>query len=59
MEKLAFDLNSKQMAHNIEVITRAKVPIIRFTDSITSISIDLSCNNLLGSVNSLLINAYR
>ena len=47
------------MAHNIEVITRAKVPIIRFTDSITSISIDLSCNNLLGSVNSLLINAYR
>ena len=52
-------MNRKRYAYNIEVITKAKVPIIRFTDSVTSISIDLSCNNLLGTVNSQLINCYR
>ena len=52
MHKLAGVLISKGLAErsSIEVIAKAKVPLIKFLDIRTSLRVDLSCENLNGIV---------
>jgi len=39
-------------------VIRAKVPILRFFDSVTNLEVDLNCNNLVGIRNTHLLKTY-
>lgn len=46
--RIARKLESKGVARDIKVIAGAKVPIIKFTDKVTGIPVDISFENLSG-----------
>eukprot|EP01022_Parablepharisma_sp_SALTPOND_P014591 TRINITY_DN19_c0_g1_i1.p1 TRINITY_DN19_c0_g1~~TRINITY_DN19_c0_g1_i1.p1 ORF type:complete len:1089 (-),score=90.52 TRINITY_DN19_c0_g1_i1:16664-19930(-) len=57
LEKAAAAIKARKIG-NVEVIRSARIPIIKYDDSLTKIKCDINVNNLLGVVNSSLIAAY-
>ncbi|KAJ7513911.1 hypothetical protein O6H91_23G048900 [Diphasiastrum complanatum] len=43
---------------NVQALTHARVPIVKFTDSVTGISCDICVNNMLAVVNTKLLRDY-
>jgi len=55
--KLAEILQAEDM-HNVQALTHARVPIVKFTDPLTGISCDICINNILAVVNTKLLYDY-
>ncbi|CAM6092147.1 unnamed protein product [Calypogeia fissa] len=55
--KMAAILRSDNM-QNVQALTHARVPIVKFTDPTTGISCDICVNNMLAVVNSKLLHDY-
>ncbi|CAM6059569.1 unnamed protein product [Sphagnum tenellum] len=55
--KMAEILRSDNM-QNVQALTHARVPIVKFTDPVTRISCDICVNNMLAVVNSKLLHDY-
>ncbi|BBN19998.1 non-canonical poly(A) RNA polymerase PAPD5/7 [Marchantia polymorpha subsp. ruderalis] len=55
--KMAAILRSDNM-QNVQALTHARVPIVKFTESTTGISCDICVNNMLAVVNSKLLHDY-
>lgn len=55
--KLAEILEAEDM-HNVQALTHARVPIVKFTDPLTGISCDICINNILAVVNTKLLYDY-
>lgn len=58
LRKLANWLVKARIAENIQVITSARVPIIKFIDSITKINVDISFNKPSGLVAAKVVKQY-
>ncbi|KAJ7557051.1 hypothetical protein O6H91_05G109900 [Diphasiastrum complanatum] len=43
---------------NVQALTHARVPVVKFTDPVTGISCDICVNNMLAVVNSKLLHDY-
>ncbi|KAG0344950.1 hypothetical protein BG004_004059 [Podila humilis] len=55
---LASWLEHECMMHNVQAITDAKVPIVKFVDTATGIACDLNVQHPLGIANSTMIKQY-
>lgn len=55
--KLAEILQAEDM-QNVQALTHARVPIVKFTDPATNISCDICINNILAIVNTKLLHDY-
>uniref|UniRef100_A0A0C9RX88 RNA uridylyltransferase n=1 Tax=Wollemia nobilis TaxID=56998 RepID=A0A0C9RX88_9CONI len=55
--KLAEVLEAEKM-QNVQALTHARVPIVKFTDPVTDISCDICINNILAIVNTKLLHDY-
>ncbi|KAL3699376.1 hypothetical protein R1sor_017398 [Riccia sorocarpa] len=55
--KMAAILRSDNM-QNVQALTHARVPIVKFTETTTGISCDICVNNMLAVVNSKLLHDY-
>lgn len=55
--KLADILQSDNL-HNVQALTRARVPIVKLMDPVTGISCDICINNVLAVVNTKLLRDY-
>eukprot|EP01018_Ginkgo_biloba_P018856 Gb_33808 [translate_table: standard] len=55
--KLADILQAEDM-QNVQALTHARVPIVKFTDPTTDISCDICINNILAVVNTKLLHDY-
>lgn len=58
LRRLANWLVKARIAENIQVITSARVPIIKFVDSVTKINVDISFNKPSGLVAAAVVKGY-
>ena len=58
IENLAEKLTAKQGLINVQAITSAKVPIIKFTNKMPKIECDISLYNILAQENTRMLRTY-